>query len=236
MTERVQIGDCTLIHGDCLDVAHLAGEIQVVITDPPYGTGKYEFDDDSSVITKLDPWHRKAIFGYPETLVRWCLKLGVPDEWVTWWPTNKFGGNYGKKMPRTSEAIAIWGELNERPTRERTADASCLKKHEQKYKYSLGRKAKESDVWRDAAPGIAFNSHQRLHPNEKPMSVMVKLVNLCSWPGETVLDPYMGSGTTAIACIRTGRKFIGIEKDAGYFKIACERIENELRQGILLPP
>jgi DNA modification methylase len=51
--------------------------------------------------------------------------------------------------------------------------------------------------------------------------------------GATVLDPYMGSGTTGIACIRTGRKFIGIEIDAGHFATARARLENELRQGLL---
>jgi site-specific DNA-methyltransferase (adenine-specific) len=51
--------------------------------------------------------------------------------------------------------------------------------------------------------------------------------------GSTVLDPFMGSGTTGVACIRTGRKFVGIEKDARYFEIARQRLENELRQGML---
>ena len=224
----------TMINADCLDIGHCVGEVQVVITDPPYGMGAYKLDDDASVITKLEPWHRKAVFGYPETLVRWCLKLGVPDEWVTWWPTNKFGGNYSK-LPRTSEAIAIFGELCERPKRKRTADASCLEKHKQKYGYELKEEAGLADVWRDPAPGIAFNAHQRLHPNEKPVSVMERLVRLCSWEGETVLDPYAGSGTTAIACIRTGRKFIGIEKDPKHYQTACERIDREMAQGVLLP-
>lgn len=53
--------------------------------------------------------------------------------------------------------------------------------------------------------------------------------------GATVLDPYMGSGTTGIACIRTGRKFIGVEKDKRHFETACERIRCELAQGVLLP-
>ena len=51
----------------------------------------------------------------------------------------------------------------------------------------------------------------------------------------TVCDPYTGSGTTAIACIRTGRKFIGVEKDPRHYKTACERIDRELAQGVLLP-
>jgi len=225
----------TLYLGDCLDFSHCVGDVNVVITDPPYGTGKYKLDDDSSVIEKLSPWHRKAVFGYPETLVRWCMQFGVPDEWVTWWPTNKFGGRCGKNLPRTSEAIAIWGELYEKPTRKRIgAVKKCQEYHEEKYGYEQKPDAYDYDVWRDAAPGMAFHSHLRLHPNEKPVSVMVKLVKLCSVEGETILDPYMGSGTTGIACLKSNRNFVGIEKDPEHFKTACARLERECNQGALL--
>ena len=71
------------------------------------------------------------------------------------------------------------------------------------------------------------------HPSPKPECLMVWLVNELTEEGETVCDPFMGSGTTGIACIRTGRKFIGIEKDARYFEVARARLENELRQGLL---
>jgi hypothetical protein len=76
-------------------------------------------------------------------------------------------------------------------------------------------------------------SEKNGHPCPKPIEWMVWLVSLVTRTGETVLDPFMGSGTTGIACIRTGRKFIGIEKDAKYFEIAKERIKKELRQGRL---
>jgi len=68
------------------------------------------------------------------------------------------------------------------------------------------------------------------HPCQKPIRLIQRLVNKTKG---TVCDPFMGSGTTGIACIRTGRKFIGIEKDARYFEIARERLEKELRQGRL---
>ncbi len=71
------------------------------------------------------------------------------------------------------------------------------------------------------------------HPNEKPLDVIAKLVRLGTEKGETILDPFMGSGTTGVACIRTNRKFIGIEIDETYFQIARKRIENELAQGRL---
>jgi site-specific DNA-methyltransferase (adenine-specific) len=64
-----------------------------------------------------------------------------------------------------------------------------------------------------------------LHPNEKPVEVLKRLVEMCSPVGGTVLDPFMGSGTTAIACIETGRNFIGTEREPGYHKICLERIE-----------
>jgi DNA modification methylase len=224
----------TLYLGDCLDVLPEISGVQSVITDPPYGMGRYEAtNDDRTVCECLNPWIRKAVFGYPEILVGWCRTLGAPDEWVTWWPTNKFGGRCGKNLPRTSEAIAIWGELYEKPTRERYGDKKCQDYHEEKYGYEQKRDAFDFDVWRDPAPGIAFNAAQRKHPNEKPESLMCKLVKLCTSPGETILDPYMGSGTTGVAAVRLGRNFIGIERDSAHFKTACDRIAHELDGALL---
>lgn len=64
-----------------------------------------------------------------------------------------------------------------------------------------------------------------LHPNEKPIELLERLINQCTDKKALVLDPFMGSGSTGVACVSTGRKFIGIEKDAGYFEIAKKRIE-----------
>jgi DNA modification methylase len=75
----------------------------------------------------------------------------------------------------------------------------------------------------------------RQHPCQKPVPLMAWCMEKAKVPeGATVLDPYMGSGTTAIACLRTGRNFIGIELDPDYFQIACDRIDREVRQGVLL--
>jgi site-specific DNA-methyltransferase (adenine-specific) len=71
------------------------------------------------------------------------------------------------------------------------------------------------------------------HPTVKPVALMEYLVRLACRPGGTVLDPFMGSGTTGIACIREGMKFIGIEKSPEYFEIAKARLENELKQKCL---
>jgi hypothetical protein len=204
--------------------------VDAVVTDPPYGTGKYALDDDSTVQECLRPWPRKAVFGYPETLCGWCVTLGKPDEWVTWWPTNKCGAKC-KKLPRESEAVAIWGQMFEMPKRPRSLDSFARKLAKQR---GLDVEwAREGDVWREPSPGTSANRHQRLHPNEKPESIMCKLVKLCTVAGETVCDTYMGSGTTGVACIRTGRRFIGVELEEKYCRISVERMERELSQPCL---
>jgi site-specific DNA-methyltransferase (adenine-specific) len=221
-----EIGNATLYLGDCLAVLPMLAA-DVVITDPPYGCGKYESDRDDSVIPALASYPRKAVFAYPEILCRWCAAWGEPDEWVTWWPTNKSTAR-PKGLSKESEAIAIYGPLHEIPMRERADDATCARITEGRGLSVELRK--DGDVWRDASPGMAFNAHLRQHPNEKPVSLMEKLVRLCSSDSDMVLDPFMGSGTTGVACARLGRAFVGIEIDPEHFATACERIENAQRQ------
>ncbi len=70
-------------------------------------------------------------------------------------------------------------------------------------------------------------ANEHVHPTQKPIALMLELVSLFTDPDETILDPFTGSGTTGVACLRLGRKFIGIEKDPTYFALACERLRAE---------
>jgi len=88
-----------------------------------------------------------------------------------------------------------------------------------------------SDVWSFAAP--TFNHG---HPTEKPVGLMSYIVRLSVRENGTALDPFMGSGTTGVAAIQLGRKFIGIEREPKYFDIACKRIEQAVAQGQLFEP
>jgi DNA modification methylase len=72
----------------------------------------------------------------------------------------------------------------------------------------------------------ASGEGRNIHPTVKPIELMRRLVRLCTKPGATVIDPFMGSGTTGVACVLEGRKFIGIEREAEYFEIAKHRIEH----------
>lgn len=79
-----------------------------------------------------------------------------------------------------------------------------------------------------------FNAvRAELHPTQKPIELVVDFVRLFSDAGETVFDPFMGSGTTGVAAVKQGRKFVGVELDPDYFAIACERIRAALDQGDL---
>jgi len=79
---------------------------------------------------------------------------------------------------------------------------------------------------------LRVGNEKRYHPTQKPIAVMEWCLGFIP-DAVTVLDPFMGSGTTGVACSRLGRTFIGIEREPKYFDIACERIEREHRQGKL---
>ena len=73
------------------------------------------------------------------------------------------------------------------------------------------------------------NKEERLHPTQKPIQVMQWCLGFLP-NAQTILDPFMGSGTTGVACVKLGRSFIGIEIDEGYFDIACDRIRKAYAQ------
>jgi len=83
---------------------------------------------------------------------------------------------------------------------------------------------------------VAANMDGRVHPTQKPLDLMRWCIDKCKPDPQTILDPFMGSGTTGVAAIQLGRKFIGIEREPKYFDIACKRIEQAAAQGKLFEP
>lgn len=231
----------TIYHGDALDVMPQLVDVDAVITDPPYGSGHYETDTrvltGQLLATWVDCWPT-SVFGWPERLVALCMEATrVPDEWVTWWPTNgAIRGMNRRGLWRESEAIAVFGKhtfpalrqargassqkltkpgVVDRPTARAGTDGDPATRH-------------VGDVWTDPAPGLAFQHADRLHPNQKPIGVMLRLVEALTSPRGTVLDPFMGSGTTLRAAKDLGRKAIGVELDERYCEIAAKRMGQEV--------
>lgn len=212
--------------GDALVLLPELGVVDAVITDPPFGFGAYETDRAVSLAPVMAASSRVALMAYPELLVKWCVELGrVPTEWITWWPSNaaaKAGGRH-LLLPRQCECIAVFGQgLYPDEVREPRSD------NRPRVNGERSDTVRACDVWRDASPGIGFNAHDRLHPNEKPLALMQKLVALCSAPGELIVDPFMGSGTTIRAAKELGRRAIGIELVEAHCETAVRRLRQEI--------
>lgn len=227
MTPYYQDDAVTLYHGRAEDLP-LCGD--VAVTDPPYGFGYYQHDIEatSTVLAELLQRRTAAFFAYPEVLVRWCIAIGrEPDEWITWWPNTPKRGPVGPRLARTSEHIAVYGPTHgQRIMRPRAADKWARK-------VSAGRGldpewCRDGDVWTDSADGVLNNSAARLHINQKPLSLMRKLVLFCSDEGDIIVDPYAGSGTTLVAAKELGRKAIGVEIDEAHCETAAKRLTQEV--------
>ena len=210
MSEIVRIGNATLHHGDCRDVLPTLGKFDAVITDPPFGLG-----------SKMQGGTWGAKEGSKEMLV-WDAEAPSLDllmevatlgrSCVMW------GGNYFGLPP--SRGWLVWDKGNAVPT---MADVELAWTN-------LDRPAKR---FRGMVGRVEFG-----HPTQKPIALMswtLDAVAHCH-PVDSVLDPFMGSGTTGVACIQSGRAFIGIERERKYFDIACERIERAHAQGQLFAP
>jgi site-specific DNA-methyltransferase (adenine-specific) len=221
----------TIYHGDSRDWMPLA--VDAVVTDPPYGTGLYASDqpftpDDLNTLLAIAP---TAIFGWPEPLVALCIAVGqVPDEWVTWWPTNGRNRGFTKTgLWREVECVAVFGRAEWGRLRQpRTITTTPLPKAGARGKPQTDF-ARMGDVWRDESPFLNPKViHKRLHPNEKPVALMARLIEVMSEPGDTILDPFMGSGTTLAAAAQTGRRSIGIEIEERYCEVAATRLSQEV--------
>ena len=194
------IGGQRLILGDCLKVMPLLGKVDAVVTDPPY-------------------FGREDLF--PTSAVRAALALisGIPA--VIYWPW------YGDPPLPDPDAIHIWHKSV--PIHPNSTTGNIAGHHyERIFSYGFGGRSR---VFRKAAvlPGFAACSDELVkHPTQKPVDLTCELVGLTK--ATTILDPFMGSGTTLVACQRLGRQGIGIELDPDYFEIACKRVDEAARQ------
>ena len=201
----VRFEGVTLYNADCLDLLPI--EADAVITDPPYGLGDRMQGGTWGAADKYANLREWDVTPSDKTLLMLAALSPICAMW---------GGNNFKLPP--SRCWLVWEKQNAVPTMSDVELAWT----------NLDRPAKRKS--------LPVGVHKHGHPTEKPVVLMAWTLDVSRVPvGATVLDPFMGSGPTAIACIRTGRKFIGIEKDAKHFDTACERIRRELAQGQLFP-
>jgi len=198
------IGDATLYLGDCLEILPTLGKVDAVVTDPPYGLGiEYNsFNDTQCAVSNLAlGWLPKC----REIANVVAFTPGKLNEWLYPRPDGVLGW-----ASKAGQGGTSWGFPCHWPILVYGADP-----------YLANGKGRRPDTFFPEKLEIDHNGH----PCPKPLNVMVWLVGRVSFEGETILDPFMGSGTTGVACAELNRKFIGIEIEPKYFDIACKRIE-----------
>jgi site-specific DNA-methyltransferase (adenine-specific)/modification methylase len=212
------IGDCRLILGDCREVLPTLGPVDAVVTDPPYGIGETNAKNlsrgTSSAKWKRDKPTDYGAFEWDQTTVQSDLMAAVlaAGRWQI-----VFGGNYYPCPP--ASCWLVWDKLNGDSD---FADCELawtnLPKAVRRIRY----------LWNGFA--IASGEERGDHPTQKPVGVMAWALNQLPCGTQTILDPFMGSGTTGVACALAGLTFTGIEREQRYFDAACRRIEEAYKQ------
>jgi site-specific DNA-methyltransferase (adenine-specific)/modification methylase len=211
------IGLATLYLGDCAAVLPSIDRVDAVITDPPYGInadkGAAEGGTDASGRYKRRPKRYEGAWDAerpsPELF---AAILACGRDSIIW------GGNYFADILPQGGRWLFWDKLNSMPS------------------YSDGEMAWTSvrgasvKKFTQCNNGLAsLRDGERVHPTQKPVNLMKWCLSFVP-DAQTILDPFMGSGSTGVAAVEVGRRFIGIERDPGYFDIACRRIEDAQRQ------
>jgi len=202
---KVEIGDATLYLGDCMDILPTLDKVDAVITDPPYG---------------LTRWFPTA--GWKKNISEEeCLKV---TEWNSFdinnilkksWNENLcviWGANYFVESLGNCRSPLIW-DKRKRGTHFAEAELAWTN-----FDWGTSRVYEGQPIF-----------DERYHPTQKPLDLMKWSIQQAKNP-YLICDPFMGSGTTGVAAIQMGRKFIGIEREPKYFDIACKRIEQANKQ------
>jgi len=221
------IGRARLILGDCRDVLPTLGKVDAVVTDPPYefstsGGGLFRRDRDNmgqiqaagldkgfdASILSAEQFNSAIIFAHND---QWAALLPyVANEWrryalCQWHKSNPMPVANRHYQPDTEIYVHAWNS-GYHPI----GTLPNLKR------FIIAKNGQDGDID---------------HPTVKPLSVMLKIIGNVN--AQTILDPFMGSGTTGVAAVQMGRDFIGIEREERYFDIACERIRKAQLQGDL---
>lgn len=224
------IGDCTLYLGDCMEVLPTLGKVDAVVTSPPYNIngGNHK---PSGMFTDV-----------PRNITRQWYKDDLPeDEYQAWmmtvlaeslkacsgvvWVNHKTRYDKVALHPVRFLDFPLWAEIIWDRGGSMTLNA---KRFAPSHEVILG--FGKPTYWDDSSNTLMTvwrlaPEQNADHPCSFPVAIPLRLIGASCKPNGTVLDPFMGSGTTGVACVKTGRRFIGIEIDPTYFDIACKRIE-----------
>ena len=226
---KVCIGDAVLFHADCMDVLPMLDEVDCIVTDPPYGISQ-----DDGLTTKWHKHYGRIDFGGWDSKFPYeVLKLFADSKAQTYYifaPYQALGKlSEWSKNNGLQERVLWWLKTN--PTRR-----NC-----QAYWAIPGE-----HIFYAKRPGANFTAEYKvgcfvhptlnkegMHPTQKPVDLIKAFIEASTDKKDVVADFYMGSGTTGVAALKLGRKFVGVEIESKYFDMAVERIKREHDQGKL---
>jgi DNA modification methylase len=211
----VVIGNATLYLGDCLEIMSTLGKVDAVVTDPPYGINygsMLKGKGDGYGNGNKNCWKDYGALDWdaerpPPEIFGLILEIGKNQ--IIW------GGNYFTDLLPPTMQWLVW----DKGQRDFSL-ADC--------EFAWSSQQRASRIFNYARRKALLDGKE--HPTQKPIALMKWCIQMLSNP-ETILDPFMGSGTTGVAAVQMARKFIGIEREPKYFDIACKRIEDAQRQG-----
>jgi site-specific DNA-methyltransferase (adenine-specific) len=237
-----------LLHGDCIELIKQVPYVSVdlILQDPPYGCTKCEWDEDiipllpllwqewkrvlkpggSVVMTASQPFSSKLVLSNLEMFkYSWVWDKHIPRGFQV--------AKYRPMMRHEDVLVFSLGKAKYRPIKVLRDKPVTVKNYSKRKssndigKYNDGRSFTYTHKSPDSIITGCWEANKgKVHPTQKPVSLMEYLVQTYTDPGDTVLDCYMGSGTTGVACKRLGRVFIGFERDKSYFDLAMQRVSN----------
>jgi site-specific DNA-methyltransferase (adenine-specific) len=248
MMAEITIGNCRLFHGDCQEIFPALDPVDHVIADPPYeehmhaakrgrkvkGAQRRIRTDGHANPPAID---FASIDDIRSVATRECIRLS--HGWVMFFCT--------------PEGVALWRDMIE-VHGGRYKRACIWIKPDSAPQFNGQGPAMGAEMFVTAWAGTGYSrwngggrrnvfthpcqppDRTGLHPTEKPLALMGEIIRLFTDPSDTILDPFMGIASTGVACLKLGRKFIGIERDKKYFDIAVKRIEDAHAQGDLFVP
>ena len=229
--QKVVIGDATLYQADCMAVLPTLGRVDCIITDPPYSANTHKMAK-----TNKGAGHGVSLITFAslngeqfDAVMSRCS--AAADGWVIATCDYKHAARYYE----APEFVRLGAWVKPNPMPQISADRpgqgfeTVLILHSGKSQKKWNRGG-GSGVW-------TFPVHSGAEvPTQKPLALISAFISDFTAAGQLIADPFMGSGTTGVAALKNGRRFIGVERDASHFAIACKRIEQAYAQGQLFEP
>jgi DNA modification methylase len=201
MSRIEAFGDyCTLFLGDAREIMPTLRRVDAVVCDPPYGVNKAEWDSN-----------------YPDWIEREASKIAdvvciMPGMWALPKCVAAFGENYKGIISGRNLNGMTFGPLGYNNWIPAVCGGNVPRRGQDAFEFTVGAETKPD------------------HPSPKPLPYMMHLIERVTEPGWLVCDPFLGSGTTGVACVKQDRRFIGIEREEKYFDMAARRIETATKE------